>query len=81
VCWCWYGVLEVAAAWRLAGSDRWLTALAGVLSIIAGLIIFVFPGISALILATVLGVYALVAGASLLWAAWQARQAQVVVLP
>jgi uncharacterized membrane protein HdeD (DUF308 family) len=74
------GVLEVAAAWRRAGSDRWLTALAGVLSVIAGVIVFVYPGIGALSLAIVLGVYALVAGASLLWAAWEARRAHVVVL-
>jgi uncharacterized membrane protein HdeD (DUF308 family) len=74
------GVLEVAAAWRRAGSDRWLTALAGVLSVIAGVIVFVYPGIGALSLAIVLGVYALVAGFSLLWAAWEARRAHVVVL-
>jgi uncharacterized membrane protein HdeD (DUF308 family) len=74
------GVLEIAAAWRRAGSDRWLTALAGVLSVIAGVIVFVYPGIGALSLAIVLGVYALVAGASLLWAAWEARRAHVVVL-
>ena len=74
------GVLEIAAAVRGEGSGRWLTALAGVLSIVAGLFIFIWPGIGALALATVLGIYALAAGLSLLWAAWQARRAPVVVL-
>jgi uncharacterized membrane protein HdeD (DUF308 family) len=62
------------------GPDRWMTALAGVLSIVAGLILFVWPGIGALAAATVLGVYGLVAGVSLLWAAWQARRAPVVAV-
>jgi len=74
------GVLEIAAAVSAEGSDRWLTALAGVLSIVAGLFILIWPGIGALALATVLGIYALAAGLSLLWAAWQARRAPVVVL-
>jgi uncharacterized membrane protein HdeD (DUF308 family) len=74
------GVLEIAAAVRGEGSARWLMALVGVLSVVAGLLIFFWPGIGALALATVLGVYALVAGVFLLWAAWQARRARVVVL-
>ena len=74
------GVLEVAAAVRREGSGRWLMVLAGVLSIVAGLCIFIWPEIGALALATVLGIYALAAGLSLLWAAWQVRRAPVVVL-
>jgi uncharacterized membrane protein HdeD (DUF308 family) len=74
------GVLEIAAAVRREGSGRWPMALAGVLSIVAGLLIVVWPGIGALALATVLGIYALAAGVSLLWAAWQVRRAPVVVL-
>ena len=74
------GVLEIAAAVRGEGSGRWLMALSGVLSVVAGLLIFLWPGIGALALATVLGIYALVAGVFLLWAAWQARRAPVVVL-
>jgi uncharacterized membrane protein HdeD (DUF308 family) len=72
------GVLEVAAAVRGEGSNRWLMALAGVLSIVAGLLILIWPGIGALALATVLGIYALAAGVSLLWAAWQVRRAPVI---
>jgi uncharacterized membrane protein HdeD (DUF308 family) len=55
-------------------------ALAGVLSIVAGICILVWPGIGAVALATVLGIYGLAAGVSLLWAAWQVRRAPVVAL-
>jgi uncharacterized membrane protein HdeD (DUF308 family) len=74
------GVLEIAAAVRGEGSSRWLMALAGVLSVVAGLLILIWPGIGALALATVLGIYALATGASFLWAAWQVRRAPVVAL-
>jgi uncharacterized membrane protein HdeD (DUF308 family) len=74
------GVLEIAAAVRREGSARWLMALAGVLSIVAGICILVWPGIGAVALATVLGIYGLAAGVSLLWAAWQVRRAPVVAL-
>jgi uncharacterized membrane protein HdeD (DUF308 family) len=74
------GALEIAAAVRRERSDRWLVALAGVLSIVAGLIIIIWPGIGALVLATVVGIYGLAAGVSLLWAAWQVRRAPVVAV-
>jgi uncharacterized membrane protein HdeD (DUF308 family) len=74
------GVLEIAAAVRGEGSGRWLMAIAGVLSVVAGLLILIWPGIGALALATVIGIYALVAGVSLLWAAWQVRRAPVVAV-
>jgi len=74
------GVLEIAAAVRDEGSRRWLVALAGVLSIVAGLIIFTWPGIGILVATTVLGIYAVAAGVSYLWAAWQVRRAPVVIL-
>jgi uncharacterized membrane protein HdeD (DUF308 family) len=74
------GVLEIAAAVSHGVSGRWMTALAGALSILAGLLILIWPGIGAIALATVLGIYALVAGVSFLWAAWQVRRATVVAL-
>jgi uncharacterized membrane protein HdeD (DUF308 family) len=74
------GVLEIIAAVRGEGSGRWLMALAGVLSVVAGLLILIWPGIGALALATLLGIYALAAGVSLLWAAWEVRRAPVVAL-
>lgn len=76
------GALQVAAAVRLRRerSGWWVLALSGVVSLIAGVIILARPDIGALALATVLGVYALLAGVALLWAAWQLRKARVVVL-
>jgi uncharacterized membrane protein HdeD (DUF308 family) len=74
------GVLEIAAAVSRRGSGRWMTALAGALSLVAGLLILIWPGIGALALATLLGIYALAAGVSFLLAAWQVRRAAVVVL-
>lgn len=73
------GVLEIATTMHREGSGRWLIALAGALSIVAGLFILIWPGIGALALATVLGIYALAAGVSYIWAAWQVRRALVVV--
>lgn len=76
------GALQVAAAVRLRRERPgwWVLALSGVVSLIAGVIILARPDIGALALATVLGVYALLAGVALLWAAWQLRKARVVVL-
>ena len=76
------GALQVAAAVRLRRERPgwWVLALSGVVSLIAGMIILARPDIGALALATVLGVYALLAGVALLWAAWQLRKARVVVL-
>jgi uncharacterized membrane protein HdeD (DUF308 family) len=76
------GALQVAAAVRLRRERPgwWVLALSGVVSLIAGVIILARPDIGALALATVLGVYALLAGVALLWAAWQLRRARVVVL-
>ncbi|MCU1617003.1 MAG: putative rane protein [Frankiales bacterium] len=78
-----------------AGRDRarrWSYVLAGVLGIVAGVLAALWPGVTALVLvlarpdvgalalATVLGIYALVVGVSLLAAAWQLRRAGVVVV-
>jgi uncharacterized membrane protein HdeD (DUF308 family) len=75
------GALQLAAAVRLRRERPgwWVLALSGVVSLIAGVIILARPDIGALALATVLGVYALLAGVALLWAAWQLRKARVVV--
>ena len=75
------GVLEVAAAFRHSpGARRWTSALVGVISVLAGVFILARPGVGALALATVLGIYALLAGVSLLWSAWQLRKVHVLVL-
>jgi uncharacterized membrane protein HdeD (DUF308 family) len=58
------GIAEVAGAWRLrrAGGGAWLLALAGLLSVIAGIVILLRPGAGAIGLALVLGAFAVVYG-------------------
>jgi uncharacterized membrane protein HdeD (DUF308 family) len=67
---------------RLAG----VLALRGALALIFGVLLLVWPGliflrpvVGAVALATVLGVYALVAGVALLTAAWRVRNARPIV--
>jgi uncharacterized membrane protein HdeD (DUF308 family) len=58
------GVMEVIAAFRLRREmeDEWLLGLAGILSLVFGLVIVVFPGAGALALVTLIGAYAIVFG-------------------
>lgn len=76
------GVLEIVAAVRLRRelTGEWVPALLGALSVVAGVLILVRPDLGALALATVLGVYALLAGVVLLVAAWRVRKAPLVAL-
>jgi uncharacterized membrane protein HdeD (DUF308 family) len=75
------GAMEIAAAVRARRlPGRWVLAGAGVISLIAGVIILVRPDVGAIALATVLGSYAVVVGLVLLWAARQVRKGRVVVL-
>lgn len=61
------GAAQIATAFRLreAGGRVWLLALAGVLSVIAGIVILVWPAAGAIGLAVLLGVFAVVYGAAL----------------
>jgi uncharacterized membrane protein HdeD (DUF308 family) len=66
------GLVEVwLAAQARAG---WLPALAGALTFIAGVIILVQPGVGAVVLATVLGIYAILVGVLMLVASWRASR-------
>jgi uncharacterized membrane protein HdeD (DUF308 family) len=62
------GIAETLAAFRLrhAIARDWLLGLAGVVSIVAGVIMFGFPEIGAVALLVGIGVYALLVGALLL---------------
>jgi uncharacterized membrane protein HdeD (DUF308 family) len=61
------GVLEIVAAVQLrkAIHGEWLLALAGVASVALGVLLAVFPGPGALAVVMWIGIYAIIAGASL----------------
>lgn len=76
------GALEVAAAVRLRRelTGQWLLAAVGVISMLAGVLIFLRPDVGVLALATVLGAYALTTGVALLATAWWLRKAHLVIV-
>ena len=69
------GILLWGAALRLnLAHGRWLMALAGILSVIWGFLLIVWPAIGALVLAWWMGAYALFFGGALLALAFQLRR-------
>ena len=60
------GIFEVVAGFELPISRDWLLALAGVISIVFGVLVFVNPGSGALAVVGLIGIYALVFGVTLL---------------
>jgi len=66
------GVLDIWVAVRTRAN--WLLAVIGAASVIAGVLILVRPDIGAIAIAQVIGVYAIVAGALMLAAAWTAHR-------
>jgi uncharacterized membrane protein HdeD (DUF308 family) len=58
------GIFEIVAAleWRQVLSDMWMLGLAGVLSIILGVLLFSAPGAGLLAWAYVIGFYAIIYG-------------------
>ena len=69
------GVLDIAVAIRLRKVIRgeWLLILAGIGSIVFGVLVFLFPGAGALALVWLISVYAVVTGVLLLALAFRAR--------
>jgi uncharacterized membrane protein HdeD (DUF308 family) len=63
------GGLEIVAATE--GRSEWYEGLIGGLSIVAGVLILLRPGISALAMAQIIGVFAIVIGALRLVETWQ----------
>jgi len=72
------GIFEIAAAfeWRQVLSDMWLLGLAGVLSIILGVLLFSSPGAGLLAWAYLIGIYAIVYGVLYIVAGFRLRSFQ-----
>ncbi len=70
------GILDIAIWIRLRKAIRgeWVLMLAGLVSIVFGVLVFLFPGAGALALVWLISLYAIMAGALLLVAAWRARK-------
>ncbi|HEX3722441.1 MAG TPA: HdeD family acid-resistance protein [Nitrolancea sp.] len=62
------GVVQVASAIRLRAAipNEWFLILTGVLSILWGLILFIFPGTGAIALVWLIGIFAIIYGISLI---------------
>jgi uncharacterized membrane protein HdeD (DUF308 family) len=69
------GILEIAAAIRLRTEiqGEWLLALSGALSVVFGVILVMRPTAGALAVVTIIGIYAIVFGALMLWLGLKAR--------
>jgi uncharacterized membrane protein HdeD (DUF308 family) len=63
------GIVEIAAAVRLRREieNEWLLAISGLLSIVAGIIILVWPDAGALAISWLVGTYAIVFGIFFVW--------------
>ena len=77
------GVIEVGSAFIVPGSvgQRWGLGLAGLLSIIFGLILLVHPGTGLLAVLWLVGIYAIVFGVSLIVYAFQVRSRTRTLAP
>jgi uncharacterized membrane protein HdeD (DUF308 family) len=69
------GIVEISSAFVVPGSAglRWGLGLAGLLSIIFGIILIVHPGAGLLAVLWLVGIYAIVFGVSLIIYAFQIR--------
>ena len=71
------GAIAIWAAFNASGGDagpRWWLGLTGVVSILAGIVAFVYTGMTALVLLMFIAVWAIIIGALQLYAAVQLRK-------
>jgi uncharacterized membrane protein HdeD (DUF308 family) len=69
------GIFAIVAALRGSGSRRWLLLAEGVLGVLAGLIAFFWPGITALVLLYVIAAWAIFTGIlKVVMAIWLRRE-------
>ena len=71
------GVVAIWAAFSASGGDagpRWWLGLSGIVSILAGIVAFVYPGLTALVLLVIIAVWAIIIGVLQLYAAMQLRK-------
>jgi uncharacterized membrane protein HdeD (DUF308 family) len=69
------GILGLVAAFgRRTSTPAWWYALSGVLGILAGLFTFLWPGITAVVLLTIIGIWAIIRGIMEIVAAVQLRK-------
>jgi uncharacterized membrane protein HdeD (DUF308 family) len=71
------GIVEAALAFRQGNTagERAMWAISGLISIALGIVLFIRPGVGALSLATVFGLFSIVYGTSALVLSFQARKA------
>jgi uncharacterized membrane protein HdeD (DUF308 family) len=69
------GIFEIVAAIRLREeiTGEWALALSGIASIIFGVLLFLFPGTGALAVVWIIGSYAILFGALLIYLAFKVR--------
>jgi uncharacterized membrane protein HdeD (DUF308 family) len=69
------GILEIAAAIRLREeiTGEWALALSGIASVIFGILLIIFPGTGALAVVWIIGSYAILFGALLIYLAFKVR--------
>ncbi|MEA2549691.1 MAG: hypothetical protein QOE42_2289 [Chloroflexota bacterium] len=69
------GVMEIYTAWRIRRevSGEWIIALGGIVRTVIGVIVLAMPVIGLILTATLLAVYAIVAGFTALTLGWRLR--------
>lgn len=68
------GIAAVAMGFAGQGADRWIPVLTGIVGVLAGLVAFVWPGMTAVILLVFIGAWAIVTGVMYLLTAWRVRK-------